>query len=73
MNAHDTVLFRDIKEQLSNEAVIEIRRQRILSEYGDNITAGTVSAVLDEVMKPSLATEVRDAAFMYDSQFAGVA
>lgn len=69
MGVQDTVLFVDIKEQVSSDTITALRQQRVLSLFGDNITAGTVSDVLDEAMKPTLATEVRDAAFMYDSQF----
>ena len=72
MGVEDTVLYKDVEKQLSEENRTAVRSLRIITQYGTNITAGTVAEVLKEEGNNKAANGVADAAFMYDSQYAGV-
>lgn len=68
----ETVLYRDIEGQLSEDTKAAVRHLRIITHYGDNITAGTICDALSDADEKKPAGEVSDAAFLYDSQFAVV-
>lgn len=73
MGVEDTVLYKDVEAQLSEENKAAVRNLRIVTRYGPNITAGTVAEVLKEEGKNKAANGVADASFMYDSQFGALA
>jgi hypothetical protein len=75
MLVEDTVIFKDIEAQLSEYTMKEVRQLRILSKYGEYITAGTVADSLRDIGKGDAASEVIDAAFLYETSLtpAGVA